>query len=65
MGLLADLHAPILHVGVQEWDPGGGLEGVEGRGVQVGVVLVPGDGHLLSPGSFATEVPDRMAWGYK
>ena len=65
MGLPADLHAPILHVGVQEWDPGSGLEGVEGGGVQVGIVLVPRDGHLFIPRNFGTKIPDRMAWGHK
>ena len=64
-GLLTDLHTPILHVGIDEWDPGSGLEGVEGRGVQVGVVLVPGDSDLLVLGCLGAEVPDGMAWRHK
>ena len=65
MGSTTNLHASVLQVSIDEWDPGGRLEGVEGRGVQVGVVLVPGDGCLLVVWSLGTDVPDRMAWGHR
>ena len=52
--MLMYLHAPILHVGINERDPCSGHQSVEGTRVQVGIVLVPGNSSLLIMRSFGS-----------
>ena len=51
------LHTAIFLVGINERYPCGGHVSMQCRGVQVGVVLVPGDSDLLIVRGLCAKVP--------
>ena len=60
MAAAEHLEGPVDPVGINQRNPGGGLQRVLGTRCQVGRVLVPGDGCQRVEGRLGTQVPDRV-----